>query len=91
MKLERIHVWRDRKEKSQISQQGNANAKILPLINKDSLGFKIIKFTVNQNSEWQRQDKRLHKNQVTPVLLTMILPYFVTIKRQDIVYTAAYL
>lgn len=50
-----------------------------------------MKFTVNKNSERQRQDEHLHKNQVNPLLLTMILPYLVTIKRQDIVYTDAYL
>lgn len=46
---------------------------------------------MNQNSERQGQDKHLHKNQVTPLLFTLILPYPVTIKRQDVVYTDAYL
>lgn len=71
------------------SQQGNANAKTLLLINKD-WRFKVIKLTVNQNSGRQRQDKHLYKSQVTPPLLIMILPYLVSVKRQDIVYSDAY-
>lgn len=71
------------------SQQRNANAKTLPLINKD-WGFKVTKLTVNQNSGKQRQDKDLHERQVTPLLLTMTLPYLVSVKRQDIVYSDAY-